>query len=37
MAPGATVGMQWWDQAGINLAGASKAEEAAAEVENDGG
>ena len=31
-APGARVGMQWWDQEGINMAGARKA----AEVEKYG-
>ena len=34
-APGARVGMVWWDQTGINLVGAR--ETAAAAAENDGG
>ena len=30
-APGARVGMRWWEQAGIDLEGAREAAEAAAE------
>ena len=32
-APGAWVGMQWWDQEGINMAGAREATASAAEAE----
>ena len=35
-APGARVGMRWWDQAGINLAGAREAAAAVAESEEEG-
>ena len=35
-APGAWVGMRWWEQAEINLAGAREATEAATEAEEDG-
>ena len=35
-ASGARVGIRWWDQAGINLAGAREAAAAVAESEEDG-